>query len=213
VTRLRERVLHGLWFWVAAAALSGAARADGTGLLEKPSAESDQASAREFYGLVRRKLDPTRLPAEVTRTVLDAVPGLKVDEAHWLQHRPITWIRIRTEFGVKGRDADGHEVTVRMDEDGSHPTVTRVASFQTVPEAVLAEARPYALKNGYRLTSALVVTRQERFLVRASTHTMYYLKGDHPDRPGVEKFVWLSGTGRFGLRDLDDLMWKTVLTE
>jgi hypothetical protein len=203
---------HALWLGLAAVTLSGVTLAEGTGLLDKTSA-SDVASAREFYELKSRKLELDRVPAEVSRTVEEALPGIKVSEAFLVQHRPITYVPVKTEYRLKGRDSEGREVSVRTDEDGSHPTATWVIPLEKVPAKVLAEGKPYATKHGYEFSRALLVTRYERSLVRTTVHSTYFLKGTTPSKPGAEAFVWLSSAGRFRLRDLDDLLWKTVLSE
>ena len=202
-----------VWFSFAAAALSGPALADGTGLIDKPPSEEEQAGIRDFCEVKRQKLEPDRLPASVRRAALEAVPGLRFDEAYRMRHRPITYFNMHTEFSLKGRDATGHEVTVRTDENGGHPSTTRSVKLPSIPGSVIAEAKPYAAKHGYSLTSALVVTRNERVLLWNSEHITYYLKGTRLDRPGVERLVWLSSQGRFRLRDLDGLMLTTVLTD
>jgi hypothetical protein len=204
-----------LWNYLAAAALvaglAGSVFADGTGLLEDGQSQNDLASTRMFYQATRRRIEPSRLPLAVARAAGQAVPGLKVVEAYVIQHRPLTWVRMHTEFLVKGHDADGREVSVRTAEDGSQPMVTRVIALAIVPDAVLTEAWPYAVKHGYRLTRAVLVVRNERFLGRTSEHKTYYLKGSHQDRPGVETLVWLGGNGRFRLRDLDDLHLRLMM--
>jgi hypothetical protein len=205
-------ISRGLWICLAAAAVSEVAHAEGTGLLDKTSV-SDVAKAREFYEMKSRKLDLAGVPAEVTRTVNEALPGIKISEAFLVQHRPITYVPIKTEFRLKGRDSEGREVSVRTDENGSHPTATWAISLEKVPANVLAEAKPYAAKHGYEFTRALLVTRYERSLGRTTIHSTYFLKGTNPSRPGAEAFLWLHHNGRFRLRDLDDLMWKTILSE
>jgi hypothetical protein len=45
---------------------------------------------------------------------------------------------------------------------------------------------------------------------------MYYLKGVHRDRPGVEEIVWDStdeANPGYGLRELDDVLWKMMLID
>jgi hypothetical protein len=189
------------------------ARADGSGLLDLPASESQQAGLREAHEAMRHQMKPADLPDAVTEAAQLAVPGLIVGEAYVVRHRPLTSRRVLTEYSLKGHDAGGRTVLVHTGEDGSEPMVTRVVPIRNVPDEVLAEARPYASRHLYRLTGALVVTRSERFLGRTSRHTAYYLKGNHRDRPDVERFVWYSSSGRFRLRDLDDVLWKAMQTD
>jgi hypothetical protein len=158
-------------------------------------------------------MEPSRLPEAVTRAVLAEVPGLRVREAYRVQHRPITFVGRHTEFNVRGRDAEGREVTVRTDKDGTHPTVTRSIALGRVPTGLLEKGLSEASKYGYKPTSGLMVTRRERFLRRETLHTTFYLKGIHSDRPGEEEVVWDSASESkqgFGLRDLDDMFWKMM---
>jgi hypothetical protein len=208
--RFRRR----LWLCVVAAlALAGPARADGTGLLDLPWPGDDTREDRAFLSAERTPIEPDRLPPKVTRAAAAAVPGLKLREGALLRHRPITSWRVATEYSLKGRDAAGREVSVRTDEKGGQTFVTRAVPLDAVPAAELSEGKRFAARNGFTLTSALLVTRDERFLVRTSQHETYYLKGTHPGRPGVERFVWLCGRGLFRLRDLDDLMVRSLLLD
>ncbi len=68
---------------------------------------------------------------------------------------------MKTEYKLKGKDAEGRDVSVRTDEDGSHPTATWTIPLQKVPTNVIAQGKPYASKHGYEFTRALLVTRCE----------------------------------------------------
>jgi hypothetical protein len=191
-------------------AAASAARADGTGLLDVAEPGKDVTSEREFYQATRREVAPAEVPAAVARAAAEAVPGFKTDQAVVIRHRPMTSFRVLTEYGLKGHDPAGRAVSVRTAGDGRPPMVTRSAPLKEVPDKTLAEARSFAAKHGYRLTGALVVTRNERFLGRGSVHTTYILKGTSTGRPGAERYVWLGGEGRFWLRDLDDLLVRDL---
>jgi hypothetical protein len=205
-----------LWFSIAAASLalglSAPARGDGTGLLDINS-EEERAEMREWLSASRKKVDPSKLPPEVSRAAAESVPGLKVENAAVISHRPISSFRTTSEYCLNGRDSKGRAVCVRTGLDGSRPTVSRLVPVGEPPAAEVAEGRKYAEKHGYTLTRALVVTRTQRSALRTTTHTMYYLKGTTAREPKQEEFVWLCGKGRFWLRDLDDLIIKQMLLE
>ena len=212
-------VRRGRWICVAvilAGSNSHGAAAREEGLRDRPVlaiGEDNRAKAREFYAVTTQAVEPSRLPKAVTRAALEAVAGLKVHEAYRVRHRPITYFGKHTEFNLKGRDASGREVSVRTNKDGTHPTVTRSVPLGHFPTGLLAEGLASATKDGYTPTSGLVVTWNARSARRESPHTLYYLKGIHRDRPGVEEIVWDSpGDPKqpFGLRDLDDMLWKIM---
>jgi hypothetical protein len=191
-----------------AACLPGAASAGGSGVLdEKEMTEGERADTLAWCRASIRKADPAKLPAAVRRAADEVVPGFRVRGATEIRGwSPFAW-RDHGTLRLKGRDADGREVSVSVRDDGSRPAVFRTVPLGRVPEADLAEARKYAAGHGYTLTRAEHVVRTVRVLGMNVGHEYRYLWGSRPDRPGVERLVWLSGEGRFGLRDLEDLWW------
>jgi hypothetical protein len=200
-------VKRSLRFGVVAVALAvvlpGAAFADGIGLLDDDWTGSD---------VTTRKVDPAKLPVAVRRGADGVVPGLSVREATEVWGWTPFALREHSTFRLKGRDADGREVSVFVRGDGSRPAVARAVPLGRVPESDLAEARRYAAGHGYTLTRAQQVVRTVRVLGRKVEHSYFYLRGTRPDRPGAEALVWVCGEGLFGHRDLEDLHW-TKLTE
>jgi hypothetical protein len=185
---------------------------DGTGLLDLPGPgeETEATETREWLMAQRRRIEPGRLPAAVIAAARTAEPGLTIEEAFELRHRPMTYWRVVVEYSLKGRDAKGNPVAVRTADDGSRAILTRNAPLDAVLASDMAEARRFAAKHGYSITSAQAVSRSEKLLWRTKPHVSYYLKGTRPDRPGAERYVWLCGEGRFRVRDLDDLMIRSM---
>lgn len=212
-----ERNMFGrLCILLAAAALavsspvSGEARADGVGLLDFELSEADEASMRSVLDMTASKADPARLPLAALHAAEEAVPGFRVREATLRRFRPTLAMRQRSEFYLKGRDAAGRDVTIRVGEDGSRPAVTRAVPLDRVPGAILTDARTHAAKHGYKLTTADQLVRTERVMGRKSEHHDYYLKGTHPDKPGVTRMVWTS-SGRSLLRSPEEVWWITLV--
>jgi hypothetical protein len=210
-------VLRGLKGGVLAAALAaslpGSAHADG-GLLDVGKTEAEEAKERADLVGAFRKVELAKVPAAVRGAADGVVPGLRVAEATEICGWTPFALRDHAMFRMKGRDADGREVTVSVRDDGSRPAVIRPVALASLPDkADLAKARAYAAEHGYTLTRAVHVVRNIRVMGRYVRRWDYYLlRGARPDRPGVERLVWLSGDGGFGLRDLEDLWW-TKLTD
>jgi hypothetical protein len=196
----------------AAAALTGSTRAEGTDLLDMLS-EQDQSGVREMMEATRSEIELTRVPPAVTRAALEVVPGMKVEAAAVLRHRPLAMLRYRQvkEYLVKGRDADGRAVGVRTRANGGPATVTRVVPITSLPDTEIAQGRQSAAKHGYTLTSALLVTRVDRSMFRKPVQTeCYYLRGSSASQPGVERLVWLCELGNPRLKDFDDVSLKLI---
>lgn len=210
---IRRRFLAGLAAATVAFEVRGNARADGTSLLDIESPESERQEVRDWLKASAKRIAVGDLPGRVRSKALAAVPGLKLEEALRLQHRPITGFRSRVQYSVRGRDGLGNLVWIRTEADGSDPVVTRQLPVSQLPEAALREGRTFAAKQGYTLTSALVVTRASRSLLRSEPRVDYYLRGVSAARPDKETYVWLEGSRGFGLKDLDDLMLKQMELE
>jgi hypothetical protein len=202
-----------LWVSIAAVALAaappGGALAEGWGALDMVKGSEVSALLADAMAQ-KRKVDPGRLPPAVTAAAQAAVRGFQVGEAYWTSHRSFDSWREMTGFTLKGRDASGREVTVHTSERGGSPTAIYPIPLDRVADDVLAGARDHAARFGYTLTSATLLVRNDRSFGRAVQRRGYYLKGSHPDRPRVERLVWVSEDGRFRLRQLDEA-WRIMV--
>jgi hypothetical protein len=191
--------------------LSGLARGQGWGALDWIE-ESERSQLPAQAAFTQQRVESDRLPAAVKQAAEGAVPGFRLGEAYAVRHRSYDYWRTIKGFTLKGRDPRGLEVTIRTDDNGRAPVVNRVIPMESVPAAVLAEARAYAAKRGYTLRSAVLQVRHERSFGREVERTAYYVKGTTPKHPRAERLVWVHEPGRFRIRQLDEI-WRMTIEE